>query len=71
MGCDVVVLVPHSAPGAALAARQVIDEWDAAFSRFRRTSELERLNDAAGRECAASERMLTVIGAAIALANPS
>jgi FAD:protein FMN transferase len=69
MGCDVAVLVPDSAPDAADAARQVIDEWDATFSRFRPSSELERLNEAGGRQVAASERMLAVIRTAIEAAR--
>lgn len=69
MGCDVVVLAPDSATEGVIAAHEVIDDWDATFSRFRPSSELARLNDAGGRPFATSERMLAVIGTAIEAAQ--
>jgi thiamine biosynthesis lipoprotein len=69
MGCDASVLVPADRPDAVNFAREVLDTWEARFSRFRPDSELERLNDAAGRPVRASEPMLTVLRAALRAAR--
>jgi thiamine biosynthesis lipoprotein len=65
MGCDVTVLAPEDRPDAGHLAREVLDGWDARFSRFRPDSELERLNDAGGRPFPASKPMLAAVEAAL------
>ncbi len=69
MGCQVSVLAPADRRDAWPRTRAVIDEWDEQFSRFRRDSELERLNDADGRPFPASRKMLTVLEAAVRAAR--
>jgi thiamine biosynthesis lipoprotein len=69
MGCDVRVLAPSDRSDVALAVRQTFDEWDARFSRFRRDSELEALNDAAGRPFPVSRPMMRVLDMALRAAR--
>lgn len=65
MGCEVTVLLPADRADAEPLARQILAGWDARFSRFRRDSELEALNEACGGTFAASQPMLTVLTAAL------
>jgi thiamine biosynthesis lipoprotein len=69
MGCDVSVLAPSDRAEAGSLVEQVLAWWDARFSRFRRDSELEALNAAGGRPFAASQPMVTVLGAALQAAH--
>jgi FAD:protein FMN transferase len=67
MGCDVVV---EGAGDDTLASiRRLFEERDATFSRFRRGSELERVNGAPGRLVAASAEFCRALGAALAAAR--
>ena len=65
MGCDVRVMAPSDRSEAAFSLRQIFEAWDARFSRFRRDSELETLNDAAGRPFAVSDLMMSVLRKAL------
>jgi thiamine biosynthesis lipoprotein len=49
MGTRVVVLAPTDRPDGVELVRAVFQAWDARFTRFAATSELEQLNAAAGR----------------------
>jgi thiamine biosynthesis lipoprotein len=69
MGCDVRVLAPSDRSHAALAVRHIFDAWDARFSRFRRNSELEALNDAGGRPFPVSDLMMSVLATALRAAH--
>jgi thiamine biosynthesis lipoprotein len=69
MGCDVRVLAPSDRSDAAFAVRQIFHAWDARFSRFRRDSELEALNDAGGRHFLVSDLMMSVLRAALGAAR--
>jgi thiamine biosynthesis lipoprotein len=69
MGCDVRVLAPSDCSDVALAVRQTFDAWDSRFSRFRRNSELEALNDAGGRPFRVSQPMMHVLGMALRAAR--
>lgn len=69
MGCDVRVLAPSDRSGAALAVQEIFEAWDRRFSRFRRDSELEALNDAAGRPFHVSDLMMSVLGTALRAAR--
>jgi thiamine biosynthesis lipoprotein len=69
MGCDVRVLAPSDRSEAAFAVRQIFEAWDARFSRFRRDSELEALNDAGGRPFLVSDLMMSVLGTALGAAR--
>jgi thiamine biosynthesis lipoprotein len=69
MGCDVRVLAPSDRSDTAFAVRQIFQAWDARFSRFRRDSELEALNDAGGRPFLVSDLMMSVLGAALGAAR--
>jgi thiamine biosynthesis lipoprotein len=65
MGCDVRVLAPSDRSDSAFAVRQILEEWDARFSRFRGDSELEALNDAGGRPFPVSDLMMSVLCTAL------
>ena len=67
MGTDAVVLVtaPESAERATNAAREVIEEIEAACSRFRPDSDLSRVNDAAGRPVVVGRCFLDALGVAL------
>jgi thiamine biosynthesis lipoprotein len=69
MGCDVRVLAPSDRSRAALAVREIFEAWDRRFSRFRHDSELEALNDAAGRPFHVSDLMMSVLGTALRAAR--
>jgi thiamine biosynthesis lipoprotein len=69
MGCDVRVLAPSDRSEAAFAVREIFEAWDVRFSRFRRDSELEALNDAGGRPLLVSDLMMSVVGTALGAAR--
>ncbi|MCX6065456.1 MAG: FAD:protein FMN transferase [Chloroflexi bacterium] len=74
MGCRMVAIVDSSAPLAPELYQQVpvwFEEWEAALSRFRPDSELNRLNRSAGWPFQVSETMWQVFQAAVDAENAS
>ncbi len=67
MGCDVIV--EGGSDGALASIRDLFEEREAIFSRFRPGSELERVNAAAGRIVPVSAEFLRALGAALAAAR--
>lgn len=66
MGTTVVVIAPDHASDAALSlTRDLFEEWEQTFSRFRADSELSRLNARAGLRVSVSPLMLRVLSAAL------
>ncbi len=71
MGTEISILVPAEDGDAAGAARAILGSWDRRFSRFDSTSELSRLNAAAGqaRSAALSPDLLDAVETALAAAH--
>lgn len=67
MGCD--VLVAGARPAAFAAIESLFAERDARFSRFRRDSELRRVNAAAGDVVPASTEFLRTVRVALSAAR--
>lgn len=66
MGTTVVVIAPDHASDAALSlTRDLFEEWEQTFSRFRADSELSRLNARVGLRISVSPLMLRVLSAAL------
>lgn len=66
MGTTVVVLTPdHASQPALNLTRDLFEEWERAFSRFRPESELSRLNASAGIRTSVSPLMLRALNAAL------
>jgi thiamine biosynthesis lipoprotein len=66
MGTD--VLVGGASPEQLAAVRELFEEWDAVFSRFREDSELSRVNRAAAEHVAVSSLFARVVREALAAA---
>lgn len=69
MGTDVSVLLPSTHRREAIRVQRLFGDWDRRMSRFRRDSELSRVNAAAGTDVEVSLITLEVIGAALAAAR--
>lgn len=74
MGCRMVAIVDSSAPQVPELLQQVpvwFEEWEAALSRFRPESELNRLNRSAGWTFQVSQTMWDVFQSAVEAENAS
>ena len=65
MGTDVSVVLPSSHRREAIRVQRLFVEWDQRLSRFRRDSELSRVNAAAGRDVPVSPATFDVIEQAL------
>src|SRR5207245_8847809 len=61
MGTDAAVVALDGPPGLAASARPPVETLEAKWSRFRPTSELCRLNDAAGAPVAVSRETFGLV----------
>ena len=64
-GAVVVVTEPEHLDAAVSAVRTEVDRFDRACSRFRSDSDLERVNDAAGRPVVVSDTLVDAVEAAL------
>jgi thiamine biosynthesis lipoprotein ApbE len=71
LGTSVHVLTtdPNELPAAELAVREILDDVDAAYSRFRADSELSALNASGGRSVTVSPLLATAIDTALRAAS--
>ena len=71
LGTSVRVLTtdPEELPAAELAVREILEDVDGAYSRFRGDSELSKLNAGAGRTIGASSLLASAITTALTAAN--
>lgn len=69
MGTDVSVLLPSSHRREAIRVQRLFVDWDRRLSRFRRDSELSRVNAAAGTDVGVSTKTFEVIDAALRAAR--
>ena len=71
LGTSVHVLTtdPHELAAAELAVREILEDVDAAYSRFRADSELSRLNAEAGRTVSVSPLLATAVTTALTAAS--
>lgn len=69
MGTDISVLLPSSHRREAIRVQRLFLDWDRRLSRFRRDSELSRINVAAGRDVRVSPATFEVIDAALRAAR--
>lgn len=70
MGTDVTVLTrPAKLPFAAQIARGLFQRWESALSRFRKDSELCRLNHSCGEDTTVSPLLYSVVRTALAAAE--
>ena len=71
LGTSVHVLTtdPPELPAAEMAVREILEDVDAAYSRFRKDSELSRLNASGGRTMSASPLLMTAISTALTAAS--
>ena len=71
LGTSVNVLTtdPAELPAAELAVREILEDVDAAYSRFREDSELSRLNAGGGRSVTVSPLLATAITTALTAAS--
>jgi thiamine biosynthesis lipoprotein len=65
MGTDVSVVLPSTHRREAIRVQRLFVEWDQRLSRFRRDSELSRVNAAAGRDVPVSPATFDVIEQAL------
>jgi len=71
LGTSVHVLTtdPHQLPAAEMAVKEILEDVDAAYSRFREDSELSRLNASGGRTVHVSPLLATAISTALTAAS--
>jgi thiamine biosynthesis lipoprotein len=69
MGTDISVLLPSSHRREAIRVQRLFVDWDRRLSRFRRDSELSRVNAAAGTDVGVSAKTFEVIDAALRAAR--